>query len=184
VLNPQTGLFEERVVVTNIGPSTVLGVRLYVDGLRSGVWLYNASGTNASRPYAQSNSALDPNQTVTFLLEFYVANHLPFTNSVEAEPISDPLAAVANAAGAVPVTRVFMDTRIPGQPRLVVEFKTTPGKSYTIIYSDDNMTTWKVATPTITAGSNSTQWYDDGPPETDQAPKSIGSRFYAVIANP
>jgi uncharacterized repeat protein (TIGR01451 family) len=39
-LNPQTGLYEEQVVVTNTGLGTVLGVRLYVDGLRTNVTLY------------------------------------------------------------------------------------------------------------------------------------------------
>ena len=184
VLNAQTGLYEEQVVVTNISAVTVLGVRLYVDGLRSGVQLYNASGTNAGRPYAQYNSSLNPNQTVTFLLEFYNPSRLAFTNSLDAEAITNLLTLTTNSAGATAITRVFMDTRTTGQPRFVIEFATVPGKSYTIIYSDDNMATWKAATPTVTAGANSTQWYDDGPPETDSAPGSTGSRFYGIIANP
>jgi hypothetical protein len=151
------------------------------------VVLYNASGTNASNtfgvnaPYAQYNSSLNPSQTVTFTLEFYNPYRLAFTNSLDAEAINNPQNLGTNASGATPITRVFMDTRT-APPRFVIEFATIPGNSYTIIYSDDNMVTWKVATPTITAGSTSTQWYDDGPPETDTPPSN--GRFYAIIANP
>jgi hypothetical protein len=53
-----------------------------------------------------------------------------------------------------------------------------------IIYSDDDMVTWQVATPSITANATATQWYDDGPPKTDSKPFSIPSRFYRVIAVP
>ena len=67
-------------------------------------------------------------------------------------------------------------------PRIVIEFPTTPGKTYTIIYSDNNLFTWQVATPSITASATTTQWYDDGPPKTDSKPFSITSRFYRVIA--
>ena len=45
------------------------------------------------------------------------------------------------------------------------------------------MVTWKVATPSVTANANVTQWYDDGPPKTDSKPLSVNSRFYRVIQN-
>ncbi len=66
--------------------------------------------------------------------------------------------------------------------RCVIEFSPTTGKTYTIIYSDD-LVNWKVATPSVTANANVTQWYDDGPPKTDSKPESVGSRYYRVIAN-
>ena len=80
--NPQTGLFEESVVVTNIGATTVAGVRLYVGGLRSGVTLYNATGTTNGTPYVEYDASLNPGSTVTFALEFYDVNRLAFTNTI------------------------------------------------------------------------------------------------------
>ena len=77
----------------------------------------------------------------------------------------------------------FVDPRFE-EPRYVIEFASIPGRTYTILYSDDNMATWKVATPSITANSNRKQWYDDGPPKTDAKPFSIGSRYYRVILAP
>ncbi|MDB6066752.1 MAG: type fimbrial biosis protein PilY1 [Pedosphaera sp.] len=181
VLNPQTGLYEERVTVTNTGIGTVAAVRLSVGGLRTGVRLYNAAGTNLGVPYVFYNAPLNPNQSVVFLLEFLVPDRLPFTNTLLAEAVL-PVSNGINSTNGVNITRTFLDSRF-GSPRFVIEFTSVPGQTYTIIYSDDNMQTWKVATPSVTAGATATQWYDDGPPKTDSAPLTITSRLYRVIAS-
>ncbi len=179
-LNPQTGLFEQSVTVANTGPVTAAAVRLYVDGLRSGVQLYNASGSDAGRSYVQYNSSLNPNQSVTFVLQFYVSDRGSFTDTFQAVAILPPTA--QSVSGGFAINRAFMDTRVSGSPRFVIEFDTVPNQTYTIIYSDDGMATWKVATPSITASGTVTQWYDDGPPETISKPLSGGNRFYRVIS--
>jgi hypothetical protein len=177
-------LFEEQVIVTNVGNATVAGVRLLVGGLRSGVTLYNATGITNGTPYVQYNFPLDPGNTVSFALEFYDQNRLPFTNILTAIAILPANSGSPGTNGAVTISRIFMDVRIANDTRIVIEFPTTPGKTYTIIYSDNNLFTWQVATPSITANAVSTQWYDDGPPKTDSKPFSITSRFYRVIAAP
>jgi hypothetical protein len=182
VFNPQNGLFEQHVAVTNMGASTVPAVQLLVGGLRTNVTLYNAVGTNAGRPYVQYNAPLNPGQGLVFLLEFYVPDRRPFTNSLEAQAVL-PATSGTNAATGVPVTRSFIDSRIPGEARFVIEFDTIPGQVYTIIYTDD-LQTWKAATPSLTANSTRTQWYDDGPPKTESKPLSNGSRFYRVMVAP
>jgi hypothetical protein len=131
----------------------------------------------------QYNSPLDPSQTVTLLLEFYVPNRQPFTNTLEVVAIFPTPGGTSGGPG-VAIDRSFVDSRIVGEPRYVIEFASIPGRTYTIIYSDDNMATWKVATPSITANANRTQWYDDGPPKTDSKPILNGSRFYGVILAP
>ncbi|HKS37549.1 MAG TPA: tandem-95 repeat protein, partial [Verrucomicrobiae bacterium] len=190
VFNPQTGLFEQRVVVTNILGTTAAAVRLLVGDIRTpagiprtNVYLYNATGTNIDRrPYVQHNAPLNPGQSVLFTLEFYVPDRLPFTNSLEAQVVL-PTPATTNLTGGVVIDRAFVDSR-PAEPRYVIEFTSIPGRTYTIIYSDDNMATWQAATPAITANANRTQWYDDGPPKTASKPLSVTSRFYRVIAHP
>ena len=182
-INPQTGLYEESVTVTNTGLITAAAVRLFVDGLRSGVTLYNAAGTNTGRPYAQYDAPLNPGQAITFLLEFYVPDRGPFTAVFSAVAVL-PGTLAANPNGSVAINRVFTDNNSPGGPRFVVEFSATPGRSYTVIYSDNAMASWMAATPSITAGGTVVQWFDDGPPKTLSKPLSGGSRFYKVIANP
>jgi VCBS repeat-containing protein len=183
VFNPQTGLFEQNVTVTNIGDTTAPAVRLLVDGLRSSVSLYNASGTNAGRPYVQHNSPLDPNQTMRFVLEFFVGDRRPFTNSLEAQSVL-PASDSTDGASSVAISRMFIDRRISGRDRFVLEFASIPGRTYTIIYSDDNMQSWHAATPSLTANATRTQWYDDGPPKTSSVPLSNVSRLYRVIVAP
>ena len=183
VFNPQTGLFEESVTVTNMGSTTVIGVRLLVGGLPSGVTLYDATGITNGTPYVQYNSPLDPGNIVSFALEFYDPSRLPFTNTLTAIAILPGNSGALGTNGVV-IDQIFLDSRIVGDPRIVIGFPTTPGKMYTVIYSDNNLFSWQVATPSITANATTTQWYDDGPPKTDNKPFSITSRFYRVIAAP
>ncbi len=181
VFNPQTGLYEEQVTVTNSGTVTVAGVQLYVSGLRSGVSLYNATGTNGGVPYVQYGFPLDPSNSVHFVLEFYNPSRQPFNNTLYALAYMPSNAVVTNPSNSVPVNKVFTDTRT-SPPRFVIEWASIPGKTYIVIYASSlNATSWFVATPSITASANVTQWYDDGPPKTSSAPLSVNTRFYRVI---
>jgi uncharacterized repeat protein (TIGR01451 family) len=191
ILNPQSGLFEQRVTVTNVSSVTVAAFRLLVGNIngtngvpRTNVTLVNATGTNVdSRPYVQHNSAVDPGSNVTLILEFFVPDRKPFTNSLEVVATL-PTGAGTNAGAGVLTDRVFMDLR-SAEPRFVIEWTSVPGTTYTIIYSDVGPSgPWLVATPTVTAANNRVQWYDDGPPKTASKPASVSSRYYRVIANP
>jgi hypothetical protein len=87
---------------------------------------------------------------------------------------------VAVGTNGVAITQFFTDTRNPGNPRFGIQFNSIPGRTYTIIYSDD-LVTWNAAVPSLVAAANVTQWYDDGPPETLSRPST---RFYRVILQP
>jgi len=182
VFNPQTGLYEETVTITNTGNGTVAGFQLYVTMLTPNVYLYNADGTSNGTPYVQYNFPLNPTNSVSMILEFYDPNRVVFSNTLSVVPIIPAINSGTGTNNSVAVTTVFTDTR-SGSTRFVIEFASVPGSTYTIIYSDDDMATWQVATPSVTASANVTQWYDDGPPETDAEPASVGSRFYRIIKN-
>jgi hypothetical protein len=151
--------------------------------LRTGVTLNNASGTTNGVPFVQYNSPVNAGGTMTFALEFYDANRLAFTNTLTAVAllVADP--AAAGGTNGVAITKVFTDTRLAGDTRFVIEFTSTPGRTYTVLYSDDAMATWQVASPSVTANATVTQWYDDGPPKTASKPESVGSRLYRVWSN-
>ena len=191
VFNPQTGLYEEQVIVTNISNVIVPAVRLLVGGLRTGVWLYNASGTNSDlRPYVQYNFPLNPypqtNSTVTFTLEFLSQDRRSFTNSLEAVAVV-PVVVTPPIGTVCAITNIFMENFTYGDESLVhvvIEFASIPGRVYTVVYSDDNMLTWVEAVPSITANANAVQWIDAGPPKTESMPASVTSRFYRVILSP
>jgi len=184
-LNPQTGLFEENVTVTNIETVAVRALRLYVGGLRSGVKLYNATGTNNGVPYVEYDPpfnppSVPPGSSVTFVLEFYESLPLPITNSLTVVAVLAP--ATAQVSGASGPSYVgFMDNRIPGDQRFGIEFTSIPGRTYTILYGPDGNSITNIAVPSIVASANYTFWYDDGPPGTlTKTPV----RLYKVILNP
>ena len=181
IFNPQTGLYEETVIVTNNGNGTIAGFWLYVTVLTPNVQLWNATGTNGGVRYVQYSSPLDPSNHVSVVLEFYDPLRVPFTNTLQVVPVIPANIGGIGTNGFVNVEKIFTDTRTNGT-RFVIEFASVPGKTYTIIYSHD-LLNWKVATPSVTANANATQWYDDGPPKTESLPMSVTNRFYRVIKN-
>jgi hypothetical protein len=178
------------VTVTNTSIITASAFRLLVGNInspqgvpRTNVWLYNATGTNVdSRPYVLYNAPLNPGQFVTLTLEFGVPDRRAFTNSLEVVQVL-PVASGTNSGSGVVIDRAFLDNRF-SPARVVIEWASIPGRTYTVIYSDDNMVTWHAATPSVNAVNTRTQWYDDGPPKTVTVPLSLGSRFYRVILAP
>src|SRR5581483_4234114 len=122
------------------------------------------------------------NVSVTFVLEFYVPDRRAFTNSLLAVAINSPVI-VQPTGTPVVITRSFMDNRA-NDPRYVLEFDSTPGRTYTIVYGPDVDSITNVAVPSIVAHATITQWYDDGPPETISKPTSVSSRYYRVILQP
>jgi hypothetical protein len=172
-------LYEETVLVTNTGTGTVAGFQLYVTVLTPNVYLWNATGTNSSGAYVQYSFPVDPSNSVSLALEFYDPSRVAFTNTLRVVPVIPGAPGNVGTNGSAAVSKIFTDTRT-GTPRFVIDFASVPGKVYTIIYSSD-LVTWKVATPSVTASANDTQWYDDGPPKTESAPMSVTNRFYRVI---
>ncbi|HUR47807.1 MAG TPA: ice-binding family protein [Candidatus Saccharimonadales bacterium] len=177
ILNPQTGLFEQTVHVSNNSADTVEGARLLISGLPPDVQVYNASGKDGSTPFVQYSLPLPPDSSLDLLIEYY---------RVGRQPIPQPGFVVLGGT-VVPVTStgpvIQVDRSVQLQSgRFLIEFSAIPGRRYVIQYSSD-METWKSANPIITAPSNKVQWYDDGPPKTESAPTS-GSRFYRVMVLP
>ncbi len=174
-LNGQTGLFEQRVTITNTGSITVPALRVTVSGLNTNVTVYNATAKSNGIPYVHYNAPLDPNQTITLILEFYNPKRTAFTDSLAV--LADTITTTGtNGATGVHITGIYHDTT----GRIFIEFPSTVGRTYMITYSDD-LNTWKIATPSITAGSTLTQWYDDGAPKTETMP---AARSYQAILVP
>lgn len=175
-LNPQTGLFEQRVQVANGGPATPSSVMILVSGLAANAHLYNATGITNGTPFVQSASPLGVGSTVVFLLEYYVPTRVAPTNltlTVEAgPPVIPPV--VSGTIFNISRTIVLADGSV------LVEFSAVPGQVYAIQYSSD-MVTWRTAVPAITAPANRVQWIDSGPPKTVSSPAQQGARYYRVV---
>ena len=175
-LNPQTGLFEQRIQVANGGPATPSSVLVTVSGLLANAKVYNAAGTTNGLPYVQSSSPLGVGSNVVFLLEYYVPTRvapMDLTFTVEAGPTVIP-PVVSGTILSVSRTLVLTNGN------LLVEFSAVPGQIYAIQYSSD-MVTWLTAVPVIVAPANRVQWIDAGPPQTVSSPAQTSARYYRVV---
>lgn len=172
--NPQTGLIEMDVLLQNNAATNVAAARVMVSGLTNSTWLYNAVGTNNGAAYVLYNTNLAGGASVQLLLEFYALVRTPFTNfSLSAEAVP----AINLSAGTNGVNATITNSA----GNIMIEFATTPGKTYTIVYTSPNdplFTNALTAQPSIVAPANRVQWIDSGPPKTVSLP---ASRIYRVF---
>ena len=179
LFNPQTGLMEQVVRVTNIGTNAAPDVRLVVSGLTN--WLVNAVGTNGTSPFVTLGTALGPQESIDLVLELYVPQRQPVAN-----PGLSALATILNVLP-LPTGTALGTNRLTrlASGRMLVEFPSVAGHTYAVIYSDNARFTNAVAVrPTIVAPANVTQWLDYGPPKTIAAPSNASVRFYRVLELP
>ncbi len=182
-INLQNGLIEQSILLSNVGTNDAPAARIVVSGLTNR--LFNADGTNSGIPFVVYAHTLATNQSVTLLLQYAPRKNFPFTNSqlqAFAVPPPDLTPPVATATGTnVTITRIVL----LANGNTLVEFRSVPGRSYTMVYSDNILfSNATIAPPAIVASANLVQWIDYGPPVTLSLPASGGSRFYRVFLNP
>lgn len=182
LFNPQTGLMEQTVRLLNIGTNSAPSARIIVSGLTNR--LFNAVGTNDGNPFVVHAAALEANQSVDLLLEYFVPTRLPITVSdSQLHPFAMSAFTLTPPAG----------TPLPAPaPRLVLlspegvllEFPSIEGHTYTVLYRDGSILgEERAAQPSIVAPGDRVQWFDVGPPKTVRKPASVSARFYRVIQN-
>ena len=177
--NPQTGLYEQTVRVSNPSYSTFDGVRVNILGLPGTVHVYNASGETNGIPYVQSGAPVPPGGHVDFVIEYYVTAGGAVPNPVlQVELVSAGGGAAVFGAG-VHINRGFMRP----DRTFLVEFATDMNRLYYVQYSSD-LRTWKTAQPAISGNGTWIQWIDSGLPKTESAPATTDMRFYRVIVLP
>ena len=89
--NFQNGFIEQNVLLRNIGTNPVAAARVVVTGLTNR--LFNAVGTNNGSPFVVYAAALETNQSVNLLLQYYSTTRsaFRFTNSqLQAYAVSVP----------------------------------------------------------------------------------------------
>ena len=187
--NPQNGLVEQSISVTNIGTNAVDAIRVVVTGLTNGLpnpVLANAVGTNAGNSFVVYAAMLDTNQSVNLLMQYYTPTRsaFPFTNSqlqpfaVSVPDLTPP--AVTAVSTNINIYRILTLTN----GNVLLEWPTITNRTYTVVYSDNvSFSNAMIAPPSITALGNRLQWIDYGPPTTVCVPTNT-ARFYRVYQNP
>jgi uncharacterized repeat protein (TIGR01451 family) len=186
IYNSANGLVEQSILVSNVGTNAVAAVRVVVTGLTN--LLYNALGTNNGNPFVVYAATLDTNQSVNLLLQYFSPTRatFAFTNSqLHPFAVSVPNLAPPPAAALSTNLNITRILRLAANGDMLIEFPTTNGATYTVVYSDNVMfSNAMIAPPAITAFANRLQWIDYGPPTTVSHPTTTPMRFYRVFLNP
>ena len=181
--DPQNGLVEQTIMVSNMGTNAVPSARVLLTGLTNR--LFNASGTNNGNPFVVYATTLDTNQSVNLLLQFLASSYFPLTNG-ELQAFGVPVPDLSPPA----VSSISTNLNINRIARLangymLIEFPAITNRAYTVVYSDNvSFSNAAIAPPSIVAVANRLQWIDYGPPTTISVPTNSGMRFYRVILNP
>jgi uncharacterized repeat protein (TIGR01451 family) len=183
-LNFQNGLMEQLVTITNLTTNTLSSVRLVVTNLQSPNSLYNVAGTNNSNPFLMILGPLGPTNSMQVLVQFVAPSRTPIpVNYIALEGPS--LTSLPTPTGTiVPISRftTILTTYDPARPRVryasvYIEFPTTVGKSYSLVYvTTVDGTNWVAVQPPLVANSTHGQFTDTAPQVSGE-----GDRFYHVI---
>ena len=183
VLNRQTGLREQTIHISNGTTATVPAYNLIIRGLPAGVEVNNASEVRADGSVVvYIRQTMLPHSTQDIVLEYYSANRAPveMNPQLSTEVVLNP--PDLTAPGTNPGLTIDRIRQLTGGV-MMIEFASTPGRSYQVQYSSDG-TTWQKSLPPIRAAANRTQWTDRGLPRTDSHPAAHGTRFYRVALIP
>jgi uncharacterized repeat protein (TIGR01451 family) len=190
--NRQNGLIEQNILVSNIGTSNADSVRVIVTGLTNVAaagytnMLFNSSGTNNGNPFVVYANTLTAGQSVQLLLQFYVRTRSAFPlNNSQLQAFAVSLPNLTPPPAITQSTSInFTNIALMSSGNVLIQFKSTVGKVYTIVYADNTLfSNAMMAVPPIIAPANYVQWIDYGPPATISKPGS-GSRYYRVFLNP
>ncbi|MBN9689173.1 MAG: DUF11 domain-containing protein [Verrucomicrobia bacterium] len=173
--NPQTGLMQQRVRVRNVGGTGVSATRVLVSGLTN--TLANAQGTNGTTPFVTLSSPLGAGGAEDLWLMIFNPSRVPGGNPAVSAldvPLPGPLRPYGtNVAVGYPQTK--------SDGTVWIEFPTTPGRQYAVLYGNDVQLLSGIALPVVVAPANRLQWIDSGPPLTSSSPTNAASRMYQVI---
>src|ERR1051325_4972627 len=117
--NPQTGLMEQTVTLSNVGTNPAQSARVIVQGLTNR--LFNAVGTNDGNPFVLYASSLAAGASVDLVMEYFVPTRVPFP---------DP------ALLAVEVPAVNLTTSNTNAPNITKVLLLSPGKVLIELASD------------------------------------------------
>jgi uncharacterized repeat protein (TIGR01451 family) len=181
LFDPQTGLFRQIVQVSNSSGSNVTSVRVVVMGLGTNQ-LFNAVGTNGNNPFVVFGAPLPSMTSTNIVLEYFIRSRTPVEGLTFVAYEANAPAQTNSTSGDFPEIINFIALPPPPTERVLIEFRSEPGASYIIQYSDNSsFSNALLAQPSIIAPADKTQWIDEGPPKTISRLIDTTNRFYRVI---
>jgi hypothetical protein len=178
-LNLNTGLFEQRIRISNPSYYTLEGVQVLVSDLPPGAMVINATGETNGIAYVRSVSSIPPGSELLMTLEYYVpTSHFP-NPTLEVRTDAIPQDRIQY----VGIPQSIHNARMRSDGGFMLEFETEADRLYAVEYSS-NLRDWKGAQPPIVGDGVLYQWIDHGQPKTECPPAEAAVRLYRVILLP
>jgi hypothetical protein len=178
-LNPQTGLLEQSLRVSNGTAATVPGYQLTVSGLPPGVTVANATGTGeGGTALVLVRQPLGPHGQALLVLEYRVTGGPVEIVSPEISAEVVPVFPDDTVPNLPPYAEVQLISRL-ADGSILLEILSAPNLQYEVQYSSDGAV-WRRSPAPLPATGSRTLWLDRGPPRTDRSPAVDRTRFYRV----
>ncbi|YCM43789.1 PQQ-binding-like beta-propeller repeat protein [Verrucomicrobiaceae bacterium 227] len=173
-LNRQTGLFEQKITVTNSAARAIGGFTLTTTLPNDVFKLYNVDGNTLTH-----GIPLEAGASVEFTLEYFSGTSRTAPDPEIALALIQPDPQTIEIVSATELDRI-----LPlADKSVLLEFASIPGTRYAIQYSHD-MVTWFSSPTVIKATANRTQWLDQGLPRTNCHPAECPIRAYRLLTLP
>ena len=179
-LNPQTGLFEQKVTIRNGRTYPIAGIRLKADSLPTGWVPQNHRYLTNNLPVWEHRSLVQAGQPVELTLVYKVPGRNPTSSPTYSAEILEPQPA-SSSSGSLATT--LSPRSMLGNGAFLIEFSSASNRSYLVQYSE-NLSNWLDSPPVVHGNGSRVQWIDSGPPLTPRLPSSSSNRFYRILLLP
>jgi uncharacterized repeat protein (TIGR01451 family) len=169
-LNRQTGLFEQRVRITNPTPQTFYGIRLNIQNVRPQVVVWNATGQSNGIPYIDARTEIPAGGSIEMLVTYHCPDVRVPPEPVFVPELLFPADRESNQAARPVIARSYRQA----DGKFAIEFTAQPTGTYYVQHSED-LRHWQTV-PVATSDSN-VRWVD-ADPDANQY------RFYRLVYLP
>jgi hypothetical protein len=178
VLDRQTGLFLQRVRITNNNVAPIPGFRIWIQSLPSNVIAYNAvGGLEGGTPYIDVVGLLGAGGSVELSLQFFSPDR---DRAVDPRYVIELIESSSTAPVAEGERFAIERVTVLTDGSALLEWSSRPDRMYYVEYSEDG-SPWITVQPAIRASANRVQWIDRGLPGTASHPAESGGRLYRVV---
>jgi len=178
--NVLTGLYEQRVVISNTNGSTIDAVRVIIRGLPAGVTVFNAVGEIDGQPYIQYNLPLADGESVSLLIEYVSPS--PSIIPITSDFLPEVVAAIPEPNPAGQLLKNPTISRL-NDGRLALAFDSLSGRTYYVQFSDDAGQNWTTVLAPIDGTGRRIVWVDNGPPKTPSDSLGIDRTYRVILAD-
>ena len=168
--NPQTGLWEQQVIIRNTGLRSIAGFEIHITGISAPAVVYNAGNSQPSHFSVGYYLPVLASESIPLVLEY---------QAPEGSTLHPGFTALTVPPRPAPPADIAIDRAVMMEPgAFLLEFTTIPGQLYQVQYGDG--ITWTNSHARLRAAGHRVQWIDRGAPRTNSLPGSGSVRFYRI----